>query len=70
MLQHVLKKYDMKAYDEMFRVMKAGNYSAYVGSVNAHSKKIRRNGGDGRTREEFYKNVKAVLKNSRKMMKK
>lgn len=62
MLQHVLKKYDMKAYDEMFRVMKAGNYSAYVGSVNAHSKKIRRNGGDGRTREEFYKNVKAVLK--------
>lgn len=62
MLQHVLKKYDMKAYDEMFRVMKAGNYSAYVGSVNAHSKKIRRNGGDGRTQEEFYKNVKAVLK--------
>lgn len=28
MLQHVIKKYDKKAYDEMFRVMKEGNYSA------------------------------------------
>lgn len=62
MLQHVIKKYDKKAYDEMFRVMKEGNYSAYVGSVNAHGKKERRNGGKGRTQEEFYKNVKKVLK--------
>ena len=63
MLQRVIKKYDKKAYDEMFRVMKDGNYSAYIGSVNAHGKKERRNGGKGRTQEEFYKNVKKVLKN-------
>lgn len=63
MLQAVMKKYDMKAYDEMFRVMKEGNYSAYVGSVNAHGKKVRRNGGKGRSQEDFYKGVKAALKN-------
>lgn len=62
MLQRVLKKYDKKAYDEMFRIMKPGNYSAYVGSVNALGKKVRRNGGKGRTQEEFYKYVKNVLK--------
>lgn len=63
MLQSVIKRYDMKAYDEMFRVMKEGNYSAYVGSVNAHGKKERRNEGKGRTQESFYKYVKNVLKN-------
>lgn len=63
MLQRVLKKYDMKAYDDMFRVMKEGNYSAYVGSVNAHGKKIRRSGGAERSQEAFYKYVKKVLKN-------
>lgn len=61
-LQRVIKRYDAKAYDEMFRVMKEGNYSAYVGSVNAHGKKERRNGGKGRAQEDFYKNVKKVLK--------
>ncbi|MBQ3513093.1 MAG: type II CRISPR RNA-guided endonuclease Cas9 [Lachnospiraceae bacterium] len=63
MLQSVLKKYDMKAYNEMFRVMKEGNYSAYVGSVNAHGKKVRRNGGKGRSEEDFYKTVKKVIGN-------
>lgn len=63
MLQSVIKRYDMKAYDEMFRVMKEGNYSAYVGSVNAHGKRERRNEGKGRTQENFYKYVKNVLKN-------
>lgn len=63
MLQRVMKRYDMKAYNEMFRVMKEGNYSAYVGSVNALGKKIRRNGGKGRSQEEFYKGVKAALRN-------
>lgn len=63
MLQRIIKKYDKKAYDEMFRVMQEGNYSAYVGSVNAHGKKQRRNGGKGRSQEDFYKNVKKVLKN-------
>ncbi len=62
LLQNVMKKYDRKAYDEMFRVMKEGNYSAYVGSVYAHGKKIRRNGGKGRSQEDFYKGVKAALK--------
>lgn len=62
MLQGVMKKYDMKAYNEMFRVMREGNYSAYVGSVNAFGKKMRRNGGKGRSQEDFYKSVKAVLK--------
>lgn len=62
MLQNVMKKYDMEAYNDMFRIMKDGNYSAYVGSVNAFGKKIRRNGGKGRTQEEFYKGVKETLK--------
>lgn len=63
MLQGVMKKYDIKAYNEMFRVMKEGNYSAYVGSVNALGKKVRRNEGKGRSQEDFYKYVKKVLKN-------
>ena len=65
MLQGVMKKYDKKAYNEMFRVMKEGNYSAYVGSVNSLGKKknVRRNGGKGRSQEDFYKCVKASLKN-------
>ena len=63
MLQNVMKKYDKKAYNEMFRVMKDGNYSAYVGSVNALGKKVRRNGGKGRSQEDFYKSVKAAIKN-------
>lgn len=63
MLQRVVKKYDRNAYNEMFRVMKEGNYSAYVGSVNSFGKKQRRNGGKGRTQEDFYKYVKKVLKN-------
>lgn len=62
LLQKVLKKYDTKAYNEMFRCMKEGNYSAYVGSVNSFNQKIRRNGGKGRTQEDFYKFVKNILK--------
>lgn len=62
LLRKVLKRYDKKAYDEMFRVMQEGNYSAYVGSVNAHGNKERRNGGNGRSQEDFYKNIKKVLK--------
>lgn len=61
LLRSVLRKYDPSAYDKMFRIMEDGNYSAYVGSVNSSSQKIRRNGGKGRTRDDFYKNVKTVL---------
>lgn len=73
MLQVVLKRYDKKAYNDMFRIMKEGNYSAYVGSVNSigqnekrsekcQKQKIRRNRGKGSSQEVFYKYVKSVLK--------
>ncbi len=59
-LKGVLKKYDMDAYNEMFRTMKAGNYSAYVGSVNSKGEKTRRINGD-RSAESLYKNIKAMM---------
>ena len=70
LLKKVLKKYDQRAYHQMFRVMKEGNYSAYVGSVNYKSHKrvakeksvLRRNGGKGRSQEELYKTIKNMLK--------
>lgn len=61
LLKRVLKKYDMASYNEMFRKMKAGNYSAYVGSVNSSYGKERRINGD-RSKETLYKNVKNILK--------
>lgn len=60
-LKDVLKKYDRKAYHDMFRVMGTDNYSAYVGSVNYNENKVRRNGGAGKDSESFYKHVKKVL---------
>lgn len=60
-LKTVLKKYDQKAYHDMFRVMKAGNYSAYVGSVNSSDEVVRRT-GKGRSQEELYKNIRNILK--------
>jgi len=60
MLKKVLKKYDAKEYENMFRIMKENNYSAYVGSVNSHDK-IRR--GGSKNREEFLKYVKKVVSN-------
>lgn len=60
-LKDVLKKYDRKAYHDMFRVMGTDNYSAYVGSVNYNENKVRRNGGAGKDTESFYKHVKKVL---------
>lgn len=69
LLKNILKKYDKKAYHQMFRVMKAGNYSAYIGSVNYKGHKslskdqsvIRRNGGNGRSRDDLYKTIKKML---------
>lgn len=58
-LQRILKRYDRKAYNEMFRTMKAGTYSAYVGSVNSYGKVVRRT--EKCTREELCKNVKKLL---------
>lgn len=61
LLQKVIKRYDRQTYDEIFRTMKPGSYSAYVGSVNSHGKKIRRNAGEGRKQEDFYKEIKKKL---------
>ena len=60
MLKNVLKRYDMNAYNEMFRRMKEGNYSAYIGSVNSDGESIRRINGD-RSAETLYKNIKGIL---------
>ncbi len=60
-LKNVLKKYDRKAYYDMFRVMGTDNYSAYVGSVNYNENKVRRNGGSGKDAKSFYKHLKKVL---------
>ena len=60
-LKTVLKKYDTEAYHDMFRIMKDGNYSAYIGSVNSSDEIVRRT-GKGRTQEELYKTIKSVLK--------
>ncbi|MDE7286027.1 MAG: type II CRISPR RNA-guided endonuclease Cas9, partial [Lachnospiraceae bacterium] len=60
-LKTVLKRYSLEAYHDMFRIMKDGNYSAYVGSVNSSDKVIRRT-GKGRTQEVLYKTIKDTLK--------
>lgn len=60
-LKAVFKKYNQQAYHDMFRIMKEGNYSAYVGSVNSSDKVIRRI-GKGRSQEELYDTIKKYLK--------
>lgn len=56
-LQGLYKTYAKKAqYDEMFRIMKDYNYSAYVGSVNSGKEIIRRGGKCNA--EEFFKGLK------------
>lgn len=62
-LKVVLKKYDVNAYNEMFRSMGEHNYSAYVGSVYCKKEegdKQKRRGGS-KNRDEFLKYVKNVL---------
>ncbi len=63
LLKRVLKKYNQTAYNEMFRVMKEGNYSAYVGSVNSSGRegKVRRNEGKGRGYADLYKTIRKML---------
>lgn len=61
-LKNVLKRYDTKAYHDMFRVMQEGNYSAYVGSVNSSDEIVRRS-NKGRSRDELYKTIRSILKN-------
>lgn len=59
-LKKFILKYCPNQYDAMFREMKDGNYSAYVGTVNAEDKK-RRN-VKGRKRADLYATIKKILK--------
>jgi len=60
LLKKVIRENIPEEYDEMFRDMLPGSYSAYVNSVNADEKQ-RRN-VKGRKQEDLYKKIKAVLK--------
>ncbi|MCH5344270.1 MAG: type II CRISPR RNA-guided endonuclease Cas9 [Acetatifactor sp.] len=60
-LKNVIKKYDQKAYHDMFRVMKERNYSAYVGSVNSSDQVVRRS-NKGRNKDDLYKTIRSLLK--------
>lgn len=64
-LKDLLRRYSGEGPDDFYnhflRKMEDGNYSAYVGSVYAHGKRIRRNGGNGRTQEDLYKKLKGIL---------
>lgn len=62
-IKELLKKYDKKAYTDMFRKMTDKNYSAYVGSVNSNIAKERRS-VDKRKIEDLYKYIEdTALKN-------
>jgi len=62
-IKELLKKYDKKAYNDMFRKMTDKNYSAYVGSVNSNIAKERRS-VDKRKIEDLYKYIEdTALKN-------
>ncbi|MCR4671719.1 MAG: type II CRISPR RNA-guided endonuclease Cas9 [Lachnospiraceae bacterium] len=59
-LKSILKQYaDKDTYDKLLRSEDSGSYSAYVNSVNSNKKQ--RRSLKGRTKEDFYKNVKKVL---------
>lgn len=62
LLKHVLKKYSIDDYNEMFREMLPGTYSAYVGSVNSEQK-VRRNGYKATQKDSaaLYKTIKTML---------
>lgn len=60
-LKALLKKYNKKAYEKLFRTIESGTYSAYVGSVNSHGK-IERRQGKERGKDELYKSIRAAIK--------
>ena len=69
-LKKVVKKYALERYDYFFRQKEDGTYSAYVNSVNSEkyndlgskdTKPNRRN-MKARSRDDFYKGVKKLLK--------
>ena len=57
LLKKVFKKHSPEKYDDMFRVMKDNNYSAYVGSVNS-GKEIERRGNKS---VDFFSNLKKII---------
>lgn len=60
LLKQVIRQYVPESYDEMFREMEPGSYSAYVNSVNSDNK-ARRNVKE-RKQEDLYKKIRTVLK--------
>ena len=61
LLKSVIRQYGTQEdYNKMFRSEESGTYSAYVNSYNS-GKKQRRD-MKGRTREDFYKSLKKLLK--------
>lgn len=61
-LKSYIKQHCPTQYDAFFREMTKDSYSAYVGSVNAAHTKQRR--GVACKSEDFYKNIKNMLKNT------
>lgn len=62
LLKKVIRQYAPEKYDEMFREMQPGSYSAYVNSVNSDNPKPLRRNVKGRKQEDLYKSIKALLK--------
>ena len=58
-LKQLIKEYAPEEYSAMFRKMEAGNYSAYVGSVNSGVEKARRTASS--SREDLYKRIKTIV---------
>ena len=61
-LRKAIKEYCPNEYDAYFRIMKANNYSGYVGSVNSGREKRRRERGARKDNyKEFWNNTKRIL---------
>lgn len=61
-LRKAIKEYCPNGYDAYFRIMKANNYSGYVGSVNSGREKRRRERGARKDNyKEFWNNTKRIL---------
>lgn len=62
LLKKVVRKYSPDKYNEVFRIMKDNNYSAYIGHVNSRIEKTRR--GGTKRQEDFYKTINSLLPNN------
>ena len=61
LLKRLILEKAPEAYDDMFREMTKGSYSAYVNSLNADEKRRRSNFKE-RKQEDLYKRIKVILK--------